>query len=106
MEGEIEVIRWVGSVEVGVDDGDGKASGVEDVCKLKHRGYVTLGCFFPLDCLNWVDEFGYGSWVNKEGIVSHSRREVANVDNDDLVGINYSAGSSNGQRRLIDYSLI
>lgn len=42
MEGEGGVVGRVGGIEVGVNYGDGKAFGVEDVCKLKHRVYVAL----------------------------------------------------------------
>jgi len=42
MEGEVGVMRRVGRVEVRVDDGDGEAFGVEDVCKLKHGVYMAM----------------------------------------------------------------
>lgn len=42
MEGEVGVLGIVGRIEADVYYGDGKASGVEDVCKLKHGAYVAL----------------------------------------------------------------
>jgi hypothetical protein len=42
MEGEVGVVGRVWGIEVGVKNGDGKAFGVEEVCKLKHGVYVAL----------------------------------------------------------------
>ena len=38
----MKIIGRVGRVEVGVDDGDGEASGMHDACKLKHGVKVAL----------------------------------------------------------------
>lgn len=42
MKSEVGVVIGVGGVEVSVDDGDGEAFGVKNVCKLKHGVEVTL----------------------------------------------------------------